>query len=172
MRAAQGKFDEALELYQRVVAAAPRAEFFQALGDLYAFINRPVDAQPWHERALHAYLKSVEQGNAHYYHHLAGFYSDARPNPAEALRWARQDKESRHSIYASDSLAWALYRNGDFASAAEEMTRALALGTKDAHLLYHAGMIFSRAGQIERGSAFLQQARAVNPRYNAFHMHR
>ena len=172
LRAAQGKLDEAVEIYQKVVAAVPRAEFFQALGDLYIFMNRPADAKPWHDRALNAYLKSVEQGNAHYFHHLAGFYSDAQENPAEALRWARKDKETRNSIYACDSLAWALYRNGDFAPAAEEMTRALALGTKDAHLLFHAGMIFSRAGQIERGSDLLKQALAVNPRYNSFHMHR
>lgn len=172
LRAAQGKFDEALALYQKVVATVPRAEFFQALGDLYVFLNRPADAGPWHDRAIGAYLKSVGEGNAHYYHHLAGFYSDARENPSEALRWARQDKAARHSIYACDTLAWALYRNGEFAPAAEEMTRALALGTKDAHLLFHAGMIFSSAGQIERGGELLKQALAVNPRYNSFHMHR
>jgi tetratricopeptide (TPR) repeat protein len=172
LRAAQGKFEEALALYQKVVAKVPRAELFQALGDLCIFMNRPAEAKPWHDRALAAYLKSVEQGNAHYYHHLAGFYSDVRENPAEALRWARQDKESRHSIYACDALAWALYRNGQFAAAAEEMTSALALGTKDAHLLLHAGMIFSRAGQFERGASLVKQAIAVNPRYNSFHTHR
>ena len=172
LRAAQGKFDEAVELYRKIVATVPRAEFFQALGDLHVFMNRPADAKPWHDRALGAYLKSVEKGNAHYYHHLAGFYSDARENPAEALRWARKDKETRHSIYACDTLAWALYRDGQFAPAAEEMTRALELGTKDAHLLYHAGMILSRAGQVERGGELLKQALAVNPRYNSFHMHR
>ena len=172
LRAAEGKFDEALALYQKVVAAVPRAEFIQALGDLYVFMNRPADAKPWHDRALAAYLKSVELGNAHYYHHLAGFYSDARENSTEALRWARQDKQTRNSIYACDSLAWALYRHGEFAPAAEEMTRALALATKDAHLLFHAGMIFSRAGQIEHGADLLKQALAVNPRYNSFHMHR
>ncbi|MBC8002615.1 MAG: tetratricopeptide repeat protein [Opitutaceae bacterium] len=172
LRAAQGKYDDALALYQKVVAMVPRAEFFQALGDLYVFMKRPAEARPWHDRALTTYLKSVEAGNAHYYHHLAGFYSDVRENPAEALRWARQDKAIRNSIYACDTLAWALYRNGEFAAAAEEMAKALALGTKDAHLLFHAGMIYSRAGQIERGGEFLKQALAANPRYNSFHMHR
>ena len=115
--------------------------FFQALGDVYSIMGKSADATPWYERARDAYLKSVEQGNAHYYHHLAGFYSDAQENPAEALRWARKDLEVRHSVYAFDSLAWALYKNGEFARAAEEMTRALTLGTKDAHLLFHGGMI-------------------------------
>ena len=172
LRAAQGRFDDALALYQKVVALVPRAEFFQALGDVYAFMKRPADAKPWHDRALNAYLKSVGEGNAHYYHHLAGFYSDVRENPTEALRWARQDKMIRNSIYACDTLAWALYRNGDFAAAAGEMAQALAPGTKDAHLLFHGGMIYSRAGQIGRGGELLKQAMAANPRYNAFHMHR
>lgn len=172
LRAAQGRFDEALAAYQKVVALVPRAEFFQALGDLYVFMKRSDDAKPWHDRALSVYLKSVGEGNAHYYHHLAGFYCDVRENPTEALRWARQDKAIRNSIYACDTLAWALYRNGEFAAAAGEMTTALALGTKDAQLLFRAGMIYSRAGQIERGGELLKQALAANPRYNSFHMHR
>jgi tetratricopeptide (TPR) repeat protein len=172
LRAAQGKFEESIALYQKLIARLPRAEFLQALGDVYAFMGRPTDAKPCYERARDAYMKSVEQGNAHYYHHLAGFYSDAQENPAEALRWARKDLEVRRSVYAYDSLAWALYKNGEFARAAEEMTHALTLGTKDAHLLFHAGMIFSRAGGLDRGRELLNQAMAVNPRYNSFHVHR
>jgi len=172
LRAAQGRFDEAIALYQKVIARVPRAEFIQALGDVYEFMNKPDDAKPWHDRAREAYLKSVGQGNAHYFHHLAGFYCDAQENPAEALRWARKDLEVRHSIYAHDALAWALYKNGEFAGAAEEMNRALALGTQDAHLLFHAGMIYSRAGELDRGRNFLKQALTVNPRYNSFHVHR
>ncbi len=172
LSAAQGRSDEAIALYRSVVDRLPRGEFLQALGDLYTFLGRPAEAAPWYDRALAAYLRSVEQGNAHYYHHLAGFYSDARENPTEALRWARRDLEVRHSVYAHDSLAWALYRDGQFVEAATEMERALALGTKDAHLLFHAGMIFSRAGDLTRGRALLQEALSVNPRYNSFHVHR
>ena len=172
LRAAQGKFDDAIALYRKVIASVPRADFLQALGEVYAFMNKPGEAKPWFDRGRDAYLKSVEQGNAHYYHHLAGFYSDMQENPGEALRWARKDMEVRHSIYAHDSLAWALYRNNEFARAAEEMNLALALGTQDAHLLFHAGMIFSRAGELDRGREFLKQALSVNPLYNTFHVHR
>ena len=172
LNAARGKFPEAIALYQSVIARVPRGEYLQALGDLHAFMGRAQEAQPWYERARAAYLESVNQGNAHYFHHLAGFYSDASEDPAEALRWARRDLEVRHSVYAHDSLAWALYKNGDFAAAADEMKQALALGTKDAHLLFHAGMIFSRAGELARGRALLEESLTVNPRYNSFHVHR
>jgi len=172
LRAAQGKFDEAIALYRQVISQAPRAEFFQALGDVYAFMSKPAEAKLWHERALSACHKSVAEGNAHYYHHLAGYYCDSQENPAEALRWARKDLEIRHSVYAHDTLAWALYKNGEFAPAAQEMTRALALGTKDPHLLFHAAMIYSRADELERGNALFKQALTINPRYNSFHAHR
>ncbi|MSU36654.1 MAG: tetratricopeptide repeat protein [Pedosphaera sp.] len=172
LRAAQGKFDEATGLYQKVIACVPRGEFYQALGDVYEFMGKSADAMPWYNRARDAYLKSVGQGNAHYYHHLAGFYSDAQENPAEALRWARKDLEVRRSVYALDSLAWALYKNCEHARAVEEMTRALALGTQDAHLLFHVGMSHSRAGDLVRGREFLKQALMVNARYNSFHVHR
>jgi tetratricopeptide (TPR) repeat protein len=172
LRAAQGQYDEAIALYEKLIARLPRAEFLQALGDVYQFQGKPAEAKSWHDRALSAYLKSVEQGNAHYYHHLAGFYCDAQENPVEALKWARKDLAIRHSLYAYDSLAWALYKNGDFTGAAEAMKKALALGTQDAHLLYHAAMIYSRAGELEQGRALLKQTVAVNPSYNAFHAHR
>ena len=169
LRAAQGKFDVAIGLYQQVIDRVPRAEFFQSLGDLYTFMGKAVNAKPWHERPLAAYLESAGQGNAHYYHHLAGFYSDAQENPAEAVRWARKDLEVRHSIYAYEALGWAL---GDFRHAAEEIGRALALKTKDAHLLFQAAMIYSRAGKLDLGSALLKEALSVNPHYNSFHAHR
>ena len=172
LRAAQGKFDAAIALYQKVVALVPRPDYFQALGEVYAFMNQPAAAKPWFDRARDGYLQSVGQGNAHFFHHLAGFYSDTQENPVEAVRWANKDLEVRHSVYAHDSLAWALYKNGEFDRAAEEMNLALALGTQDAHLLFHAGMIFSRAGELDRGRELLKQALAVNPFYNTFHVHR
>ena len=52
------------------------------------------------------------------------------------------------------------------------MKKALALGTKDAHLLFHASMIATANGDLDGGKQFLQRAAKVNPHYNAFHVHR
>jgi tetratricopeptide (TPR) repeat protein len=172
LRGAQGRYDEAIALYLRAIEHTPRPEFQQALGDLYIHMSQPQKAQPWHELALHGYLQSIERGNAHYYHHLAGYYSDVQENPAEALRWARKDIEVRQSIYAHDTLAWALYKSGDFAAAATASGDALSLATRDAHLIYHAGIIYSRAGKLAEGTTLLKRALDVNPLYNAFHEHR
>jgi tetratricopeptide (TPR) repeat protein len=172
LSAARGQFESAIQLYKRVISAVPRPDYYQALGDVYLYMGKPAEAKPWYEKARSGYQKSVKEGNTYFCHHLAGFYCDSLEDPAEALRWARNDMEVRHSVYAYDSLAWAYYKNGDYTKAVDAMTQALSIGTQDAHLLFHASMIFSRAGQLDRGSDFLKQAMAVNPRYNSFHVHR
>jgi tetratricopeptide (TPR) repeat protein len=172
LRAAQQQYPEAFRLYEKVIARVSRPEFSQALGDLYTLTGKIDEAKPWHERAKAGYLKSAEQGDGRYFHHLAGFYCDSVENPTEALKWARKDLEVRHSVYVRDGLAWALYRNGEFEEAAAEEKKALSEGTKDAHLFFHASMIFSANGDLARGKDFLRRATEVNPHYNAFHEHR
>jgi len=69
------------------------------------------------------YIESINEGNIHYFHHLAGLYSDSRKMPDEALRWARRDAEIRKGVYALDCLAWALYGKGEFKEAAETIEK-------------------------------------------------
>ncbi|MEA3209742.1 MAG: hypothetical protein QOE70_2799 [Chthoniobacter sp.] len=172
LRGAQGRTEEALKLYAEVIAQAPRPELLQAVGDLHLFLGQKEEARSWHDRALAAYRRVTEQGSVAYFHHLAGFCCDSQPDPAEAVKWARQDLELRQSAGAYDVLAWALYQNGDFSAAAEAIGKALAPGGKDAHILYHAGLIRMSAGDLAGGQSALREAAAVNPRFQSFHAHR
>ena len=172
LRAAQGKYDEAISLYKKLIERLPRPELQQALGDVCAFIQKTAEAKQWHDRALASYLKAAETGQVHYYHHLASFYADIQENPKEALKWARKDLELRTNVFAYDGLAWALYRNGEFGAARDAIKKALAVGTKEEQLLTHAGIIFVRAGDFDEGRKLLHQAAAINPRKDAFHLHR
>jgi tetratricopeptide (TPR) repeat protein len=172
LRAAQKRYDESVSLYLSLVARVPRPELFQSLGDVYAIMGKPQDAALWHKKALDKYSAAAAAGSAHYYHHMAGFYSDTEPNPAEAVKWAKMDMEVRHSVYAYDGLAWALYKAGEIKPAAETMDKALAQGTKDAHLLYHASLIYYRAGDGKKARDCLLGAGQINPKFNEFHVHR
>ena len=173
LRAAQGRFAEAGTLYRQVIEQTGRPEFMQALGDMAVFAGKPAEAQEWHDKALRVYLESVNAGKTYFLHHLAGFYCDVKPDPAAALQWARRDLETRQSVFAYDVLAWALYQNAGWDAARDAARKALALGTRDAHLLYHAAMIFSRGGDLARGDALLRQVQEVNPHYlTSFHAHR
>jgi len=172
LRGAQGRLDEAVVLYSRVIERLPRPEFMQALGDLYLFSGKAGDAKPWHDRALAAYLASVERDETLYFHHLAGFYADSLNEPEKAVEWARRDLTLRHTIQAYDVLASALYKAGKIDDARDAISKALATGTRDAHILYHAGTILMGAGDISGGVVKLQEAVGANPRYNSFHVHR
>ncbi len=169
---AQGNFDKAVALYEQVNARVPRPEFQQALGELYAYMGRPEQSEPWLDRALAAYLESVERGEVHYYHHLADFYADARKDGAEAVKWARRDLELRENFSTLAALAWALYRDGQFNESRETMDKALASGARDAHLLSQAGIIQRAAGNNDEGDKYLQMAAQFNPHHRSFHVHR
>ena len=99
-------------------------------------------------------------------------FSDVREEPAEAIKYARRDLELRHTPAAHETLAWALYRGGDFEKSVAEMKLALSSGDRSAHFSYHAAMIFSAAGDLKEGQRYLRETLALNPRYNAFHVHR
>jgi tetratricopeptide (TPR) repeat protein len=172
LRAARENYAEAIALYEKVLARMPRPEFWQALGDVYAAMGKSAEATTWHERARAAFLKSAQDGNAHYFHHLAVYYADTEENSAEALKWAQRDMELRQSAASRDAMAWALYRDGQFTKAAEAETFALSSGTKDAHILFHAGMIFLASNNAAKGKELLAEAARVNPRHNSFHVHR
>jgi Flp pilus assembly protein TadD len=63
-------------------------------------------------------------------------------------------------------LAFALYRNAQLAEALPLARNAIALGTPDARLLFHAGLIESAGGDKQRGRALVQRALALNPRFD------
>ena len=172
LHGARGEFDRARELYEALVKRLPRPEFFQALGDLLVFAGNPDEAKPWHDRALAGFLGSVEAGEVHYLHHLAGFFADVREDAAAAVKYAQQDLALRHTSAAHEMLGWALFRGGDHKAARAAMEEALGTGGRSAHLFHHAGMVFSAAGQFERGQKLMREALALNPRYHAFHVHR
>jgi len=104
-----------------------------------------------------------------YNRELALFYADHDMKPAEALALAERELQARRDIYTYDVLAWALYRNGRAREAAAAMAEALKLGTRDARLYFHAGMIHMALGDAEQARDYLARALAVNPRFHPLH---
>lgn len=127
---AEGKFAEAAQLYERVIARAPRPEFQQALGELYEVLGQRERAEGFYQKALAGYLESAERGDVHFYHHLADFFADVREDGAQAVKWARRDIALRRNFSTLAALAWSLYRAGEFAEALETMQQALSSGRR------------------------------------------
>ena len=70
--------------------------------------------------------------------------------------------ETRRDIYGYDLLAWALHASGRNEEARAPMARALELGTQDAMLYYHAGMIALATGDTAAARSRLRHALAIN----------
>ncbi len=169
--AAEGRFDEAVALFRKVIALTLKPELQQALGELYLLKGLPQEAQPWLDSALAAYLQSAARGEVHYFHHLADFYADARPEPAEAVRWAQKDFDLRSNFSTQAAMAWALYRNGQLSQALEYIRLALSSGVRDAQIFSIAATLFDAAGETVDSQNHTQAALRINPQHHNFHMH-
>jgi tetratricopeptide (TPR) repeat protein len=82
---------------------------------------------------------------------------------APVLERARTEMETRQDVYGWDLLAWALYRAGRTAEAARAMPHALALGTRDAGMEFHAGMIARAMGDDAAARDHPEAAVRINP---------
>ena len=170
--AATGQPEEAAALYQQVIAATPKPELSQTLGELYLWMGLAPFAAPWLNRALAAYLESAGRGEVHYFHHLADFSADVRQDGASAVKWARKDIALRENFSTQAALAWALYRAGAIEEALVWIEMAMASGAVSAELFHQAAAIHKAAGNTRESRRLMDRASAINPHHAAFHVHR
>lgn len=168
VRAAQGQLEAAVVLYRQSLAVIPLPETAAALGDVYTALGRPGEAA--RQYALVEHVGRLDRANQVLYNReLAFFLANRGVKADEALALARAELEVRQDVYAHDVLAWALYRAGRHEEARAAIERALRMGTRDARLLYHAGMIHAALGRADDASAFLERALALNPHFDLLH---
>ncbi|MGH2537417.1 MAG: tetratricopeptide repeat protein [Candidatus Promineifilaceae bacterium] len=163
--AAEGETGEAIGLYQQSLAHVPAPEVLAALGDLYASLGRPAEAQAQYDTVLFIGRLSVLNEQL-YNRQLATFLADHNLEPGQALALATAELEARQDIYGYDAAAWAAYKAGDLAQAGARMAQALSLGTQDARLFYHAGMIALAQGRPDEARQWLGRALALNPHFD------
>ena len=168
VRAAQGKLEESINLYQRSIAIIPFPVYVAELGDVYKKVGRVNEAQRQYDLVEYiGHLSKRDQVLAN--RELAMFYAEQGIKLPEALELARKELEIRRDIYTWDTLAWVLYKNGRIQEAAEAMNKALALHTNDSLLLFHAGMIYHSLAKDSTAEDFLSRALKTNPHFHIFH---
>ena len=164
-RAAQGRYPEAITSYERAVAIVPHPDLLAALGDLYTLTGRTAEAAQQYETI--EFIGKLEAMNEVLYNRqLVIFRANHDRLIAEAVAAAEGEYATRRDIFGADALAWALYKAGRYDEAATYSDRALALGTRDAALRYHAGMIAARRDDPHRARQMLQEALAINPGFD------
>jgi tetratricopeptide (TPR) repeat protein len=165
VRAAQARSEEAIDLYRRALGVIPLPEYAAALGDVCTKAGRLPEAKKQYDLVEYiGYLNTLNR--AVYNRELALFYTDHDLKLPQALELAERELEVRRDVYTYDVVAWALHKSGKSADALAAMAEALKLGTKDARLFFHAGMIHRAAGDIEKARDYLQRALATNPHFH------
>jgi tetratricopeptide (TPR) repeat protein len=163
--AAQHDYGKAITYYQQAVNIIPQPDYLAALGDLYTLTGQSKQAQAQYKTV--EYIGKLAEINQQVYNRqLANFYSDHDLKLAEALRLALAELESRKDVYGYDAAAWAEYKNGNYEQAQTYMSQAMSLGTQDARLYYHAGMIAYGLNQDKQAREFLEQALVINPQFS------
>ena len=165
VRAAQGEYQAAIDLYQRATAIIPQPDLLASLGDLFTVIGQEEKAKLQYETVEYIGML-VEINQQVYNRQLANYYADHDMRLEEALRLALSELEYRKDIYGYDAAAWAYYKNGMFDQAQQSMELAMELGTRDAKLYYHAGMIARAQGRSAEAQRLLSEALAINPHFD------
>jgi tetratricopeptide (TPR) repeat protein len=168
VEAARADLARAIALEREVVAVNPLPQFVSALGDFQAAAGQDAAAAEQYALmdAIHALL--IENG-VRTDLETAVYLADHDLRDGEALRLARAAHRERPSIQAEDALAWALYRNDRCEEARPWSQRALRLGTRDAAMFFHRGMIERCLGNTAAMRLWLGRALELNPGFSVLH---
>ena len=168
VRAAQQEYEAAIAAYRSVVERYPAPDYVIGLGDVYRATGQAKEAAK--QYALVEIIDRLyEASGINTDLQMALFFADHDIRLDEALRQAWAAFEARPSVQAADVLSWALYKNGAYEEALTYSHEALRLGTRDALMLFHAGMISYAVGDHARARDYLQQVAAINPRFSTLY---
>jgi tetratricopeptide (TPR) repeat protein len=166
--AVDNRWDEAIAHLDAAIATLPSPEFVARRADLYRLRGADGDAtRERRDRETVLAIASLAGDAAGVYDRTLSLYlAGPGGDPGRALLLAKSELEARRDIYGYDALAWALHANGRDEEARDAMTEALALGTRDAKLLFHAGMIAASLGDDTTARTYLQDALGLDPSFD------
>jgi tetratricopeptide (TPR) repeat protein len=171
--AAEGRTDDAIRLLSEAIEAVPLPEFLARRAALYEIRAMDGDGRlAADDRATVLAIAQLTGDAAGVYDRtLSLFLSDTGQDAPRALALAEAELRTRKDVYGYDALAWALLANDRPQEADDAMTAALAFGTRDARLLFHAGMIKAALAEAEPAAAIaarelLEEALALDPSFD------
>ncbi|KAF0240796.1 MAG: hypothetical protein FD167_4104, partial [bacterium] len=164
VKAAQGNLDQAIKQYEQVVRLIPDLTFVATLGDLYKLTGKEKEAQQQYDLVEQIAKLSTLNGVL-YNRSLAVFYANHDIKALEAYTQVEKEFETRKDIYGADALAWTALKAGKLTEAQTAIKHALKLGTKDAKIFYHAGLIAQASGDNKAAKDYLEQALNLNPQF-------
>jgi tetratricopeptide (TPR) repeat protein len=165
LEAVRGRWHDAADYGEQAIARAVDPATLGLLHDAYTAMGDGPKAEEYY----HVMALSVLRQPGPFHRAWSLFLLDHGREVPTVLAKVREELDTRKDIYGYDLLAWALHRSGRDSEALAPMTQALALGTRDAMLFYHAGMIERALGHEENAGKYLESALSTNPYWDPFH---
>ncbi len=151
MLLAEDKADEAVDDLQAAATANPLPEYQWVLAEGLRAAGREPEAMK-----VEARLQA--SGRVNDPRTFLLFLATRGKDTARAVDLAEAEMEQRQDIFTQDALAWALTADGRVAEALPHMKLAMAEGTEDGRLFFHAAAIAHRAGQDEEAQKWFARA--------------
>ncbi len=166
--AAAGSLDAAIADLDAATSTIPLPESLARRADMLELRGGPGDAaRAADDRATVLAIAQLSGGGSGVYDRtLALYLATTGIDPQRALRLAEGEIAVRKDVYGYDALGWALLANGRAADADAALTVALGVGTRDASILYHAGMAAAAVGDAPRARGLLEDALALDPTFD------
>jgi len=158
LAAVRGHWQEAIDDGSRAIAVSLDPATLGTMSDAYAALGDTARAAEF-ARTMEI---AVSRQPGAYHRAWSLFLLDHDRRIGDVLAMARRELRTRRDIYGYDVLGWALHHAGRDAEARRAMQTALALGTRDAMLFYHAGMIERALGHRAAARELLSRALATN----------
>ncbi|HET7328500.1 MAG TPA: tetratricopeptide repeat protein [Nocardioidaceae bacterium] len=158
---AKGRLEQAERWWLKVTSRLPLPEYVVELGELYLATGQPRLA-----RKQFAVVRTVQElfrrSGVHTDLELALFAAD-HGDAAVAVRAAQSEFARRQSVHAADALAWALHAGGRSEQALPHARAATRLGTPEARLWLHRGIIEAATGHPVDARRHLQRGLRTDP---------
>jgi tetratricopeptide (TPR) repeat protein len=158
LEAVEGNPKKAIEYGERGIAIKLDPATLGTIGDAYAALGDRAQAEEYYKT-----MEIAVAGQPGAYHRAWSlFLLDHNRRIPEVLANVQREIETRKDVYGYDLLAWALHKEHRDAEASAAMMQARRLGTNDAMLFYHEGMIDRALGKNARARYFLSKALEIN----------
>ena len=148
---AEGKSAEAIEVLEAAAKRNPLPEYQWALVEALRQKGRSTEASEVESQL-------DRNGAANDPRTYSLYLATRGQSLPTALRLAENELEERSDVFTHDALAWALAASGKLQEARCQMEKALAEGTEDPRLCFHAAVIAAKAGTQQNARHWLEKA--------------
>jgi len=159
LAAAEHRWRDAVDYGNRAIASNLDPATLGTMSDAYAALGDTARAG----ELAHALDVAVRSQPGAYHRAWSLFLLDHDRQLRTVHQKIVAELHTRHDVYAYDLYAWSLHKQGRDADALRASRRALAQGTQDAQLLYHAAVIERAAGNADIASDYMTRAHSLDP---------